>query len=928
MTVNFALSLSPEGIQLLHRVSDGWHLVGDTSLENPKLKSALEDLRRKGAALAAPDPLRCKLLLPNDQIKYITINRRDIDEDDVRHALAGTTPYTVDDLAYDWQTAGSYTFIAAVARETLNEAKDFAAQHGFGPVAFAAVPRPFTYDGEAFFGACDDSLNIARDDMPVQVTGIVEDTEAPVEDDPADALDLAEIAASLDEADEAPAVEDTPETPVEEVLSEEPEPQLEELDLTAAGEELELVPEQEAVVDAPEEEPQDQAETAEEIPSDAATLTADADEADTGAPDATEDAPPEAVTDEAETPLSESDGDTEAPSAEPQGEDTKAEEAETSEADLPDTEETATKDGPSEEGTPPSPADDQEEAAEEACDAITLPTVDEAERSAKASEAPVLTSELKPRITLAPLPDEAAPETPKLPAAPAAKSTASPAPTPLGAATSAPAAKTIPTPKAPVIRKNANEAERMTVFGARSAEASGRGPLKLAAAIALLAGLAGAGIWALAPKPDETTVTASAPAPEIAAPAQPAPQPAALSDTAPTALAALDSSDFVSPVIEAALTDRFQTGDIEAEPERQIAVVPELPRTDRAPSAERRVLSTDESRRIYAATGVWQKAPRRPDAPGQTLPGTLPTLPDDPGLAAVVPAAFATTPAVINDVPMAAPANPPQPEEEFDLDDRGFVRATPEGTVTPEGVVVYAGRPDLVPPQRPDAPEPAPADEAIADAAPEADATAGAVSLALLSEARPRPRPDAETDAETTDEPETLAAFRPQTRPEDIPEAASAEPTTTTPGAVENALQAALAAPPPPVASSSPQAVAQSIRPSVRPAGFSRTVARAQQSPAAAAPIQPRVVQPPAPTVTTAARGATVENAINLRRVNLIGVYGRPDNRSALVRLTNGRYVKVQRGDTLDGGRVATISDDQLLYVKRGRTIVLDIPSG
>ena len=46
-------------------------------------------------------------------------------------------------------------------------------------------------------------------------------------------------------------------------------------------------------------------------------------------------------------------------------------------------------------------------------------------------------------------------------------------------------------------------------------------------------------------------------------------------------------------------------------------------------------------------------------------------------------------------------------------------------------------------------------------------------------------------------------------------------------------------------------------------------------------------------------------------------------NRRALVRMPTGRLVKVQVGDRLDGGRVAAIGDNELSYVKKGRTYVL-----
>jgi hypothetical protein len=82
------------------------------------------------------------------------------------------------------------------------------------------------------------------------------------------------------------------------------------------------------------------------------------------------------------------------------------------------------------------------------------------------------------------------------------------------------------------------------------------------------------------------------------------------------------------------------------------------------------------------------------------------------------------------------------------------------------------------------------------------------------------------------------------------------------------------------------------------------------------------------PTSASISREATVKNAINLREVNLIGVYGKPSSRRALVRLENGRFRKVQVGDSIDGGRVSAIGDSELRYQKSGRSIVLKMPKG
>ena len=71
-----------------------------------------------------------------------------------------------------------------------------------------------------------------------------------------------------------------------------------------------------------------------------------------------------------------------------------------------------------------------------------------------------------------------------------------------------------------------------------------------------------------------------------------------------------------------------------------------------------------------------------------------------------------------------------------------------------------------------------------------------------------------------------------------------------------------------------------------------------------------------------------MENSINLRKVNLIGVYGTPSNRRALVRLSSGRYKKVKVGDKIDGGQIVAIGESELRYQKGGRNVTLKIPNG
>ncbi|NOR30504.1 MAG: hypothetical protein GQ539_05325, partial [Sulfitobacter sp.] len=155
MKPNFALSLSVEGIRLLHRSAGGWHSIGDVSFDADDIPAELAMLRKTAAALE-PGGVRTKLLIPNDQIKFMTLETPGLSDaariSEARRALEGATPYAVDDLAFDISSDGAQTHIAAVARETLAEAEAFATAHRFHPVSFVAQPDDAVFRGEPFFG--------------------------------------------------------------------------------------------------------------------------------------------------------------------------------------------------------------------------------------------------------------------------------------------------------------------------------------------------------------------------------------------------------------------------------------------------------------------------------------------------------------------------------------------------------------------------------------------------------------------------------------------------------------------------------------------------------------------------------------------------------------------------------------------------------
>jgi type IV pilus biogenesis protein PilP len=381
---------------------------------------------------------------------------------------------------------------------------------------------------------------------------------------------------------------------------------------------------------------------------------------------------------------------------------------------------------------------------------------------------------------------------------------------------------------------------------------------------------------------------------------------------------------------------------------------------------------------------------------------------------------------------IATPVDPPAPDATFDFNANGLVVATPQGAVTPDGILVIAGTPPLNPPTRPGtvAPEITPQDQIAAvvpeTAQPVADAPEGVIVIAgrpsieppvrtgtvvpqaapmtgntlvatdglvvfagsptVLPPARPAtvatpvavtseavlpvtsdspPENDSapveiepeginliagpppvlpparpgtlapQNDAGLTDLTTDIAAaratttaqapganvLRPLVRPAAEVQAAAAvqTPTLETAAAVQ-----ATADRPNPIVNPTAQAVAQSERPDSRPRNMARILARATAANERAAG-QVASVAPSGPTGSAVAQNATLENAMNLRDVNLIGIYGSSNDRRALVRLGNGRYVRLTVGDQLDGGRVTAISAGALSYTKRGRAITLEV---
>ena len=221
MKPNFALSLSFEGIRLLHRAAGGWRRVGDVAVTSDDLTADLTNLRTDAERLDKA-PLRTKLIIPDDQIKYLSIETGFVDtatrRDAARTALDGASPYAVDALVFDICEDGGTTHIAAVARETLAEAEAFASEHKFHPMCFVAAPDDQAFLGEPWFGPSAHASavltigdTVEADGVRVVVIGDATVPPMPAEAEDAPDADIADPSVATPEAEIA-ATPDLPDT--------------------------------------------------------------------------------------------------------------------------------------------------------------------------------------------------------------------------------------------------------------------------------------------------------------------------------------------------------------------------------------------------------------------------------------------------------------------------------------------------------------------------------------------------------------------------------------------------------------------------------------------------------------------------------------------------------------------------------------------
>lgn len=975
MKPNFALNLSHDGIGLAHRTASGWQLVGEVSLDAPDLTEQLAQLRRV-ALQHAPEGMLTKLIIPASQVLYIEIDapgpRSAQRRKQIAAALDGVTPYAVDDLVFDWSGHGDVVQVAVVARETLAEAESFAEDWGFNPVALISLAPQGSFAGEPWFGPSSvaavhlpEGARVERDQdslglmaalaqatfAPPQApeAALQPDTLATVEallattpdETPPEEIDLPGLEAALsapleslpgaasaheDEADDLDAsLQAALDAPLPEAP---PQPVAPEAIFSALPEIWESPEEEETALEAAAEEAPDSGEAAADL---------------APAPPEAPEEPPEA---EAEAPPAPEQSETE---AEPE---TEAE----AEAEVTPAPDEATQE-PEPEGAPEPQKTVLPEAETETAPAPTFssrrPALGAAETESTLAPPralggaarlhPVAAPEGKalfarsgkagitaPGLALPPDPPAADHPAQRLgKAAKARLQRAAAGTVAFGGSAGRALAQNLRNRKvsrvasaetgkatAPTTDQTARD---KTVFGGRKPRSVGGKPKHLG--LVLSGGLAAflllVALWSSfigesdtqAPAPEQAATAPAdmAPAPEAAAEVPPQPfEPPAESEVAAREPAPAE------PAPEA----------VPPEPEPSVAaaepvVVPELP-----------------------ALEPLRTAPVAPQPATQLA--ALSTA--NAALAPLAPLAPLGSP----EAPLLAAPRPEAPQTQPEL------MPTPEGTLSPNGFMLYAGRPPAVPRARPAAivaAATAPyADPALAGKRPKARPASVEAAAAAAQPAPQAPAPQPNDGAALPPAPRDanyarLAALRPKARPAAVEAAAKA----ATAAAAAAAEQAA-----PAETTGSSLAVAVSRRPLARPRNFRPAVEEALAAAIAAEPHAPVAAPAPAPapkasapapaveldepeptraapklpTSASVAKQATEKNALALNEVNLIGLYGTAKNRRALVRLANGRFVKVAVGDRLDGGKVTAIGTSQLTYQKGARSVTLKLLKG
>ncbi len=950
----FALDFRDDAIMLLHRTGGSWNPVGQSSFAAPDLAEALSFLRSTALGLS-PRGLSTKLIIPNDQILYLRLPADGPDDatrvEQIKTGLVGRTPYAIEELVFDWKADGPEVDVAVIARETLDQAEAFAQEHRFNPVSFVAVPDKGSFKGEPWFGPTSiassfiaDGEAVERDTKPVNIVARSFPTATEPKLEVVAAVDVVAVdVAAVDVAAEEPAVQDDIVDTAAQPNLTSAEPTLSEAVFAEAeATEVELIHEI-GVIETPQ----------------ATESFADVFAQTTAIPVVNE---PDLDLDMLEAPMA-LDVEDDAPRPPMRDGSTTGDFTGTAMSSARETKNTSVLGDAIEDDLPEDPSDAALTAfaSRRGADLSAKPMVGVADPRPGQTAASGLGA--KPALNQKPAirPAGAAPIKPAIQRQSVGskglkglgalvtaqgipglrrEKPASPASGVIGA--KAQPAKSLQTKVVPQIAKTPSAAkapnQSLGLGGKQYAQQRGKprflGLILTAVLLIFLVIIAAWSSYYIANR-DQTPAIQTGEAVD--------------SDQLPTTddemLADMQDpdADVSAPSGDASDLDAELAQDtLKATPQDVVAAdslgepAPQIAGSTDTPQSELTTVSASFQDEILLASVD------APPSPPDPLALTRPEARGDP-------------------VPMVQAAPPPYGTV-YKFDANGLIVPTPEGIITPEGVMLFAGKPPVVPAPRSDV-----VIAAVLAAASTAPATAVATDLSVpatldpsvafqapaLVGKRSKPRPEGlvvplstALEDQTSLAPEAgsrVASLRPKLRPAAIlslgDEARLA------------AQSASLALPSQANAdgSISPTAVAISRKPQARPQDMTKAVnaaiAAALQQPepevqgssdtadtghVEAADQEPEVTastSPKIPTKASVAKNATFKNAINLSKPNLIGVYGTKSQRYALVRQANGRYKKVKVGDSFDGGKIAAITTSELRYNKGGRIVILEMPA-
>ena len=299
------------------------------------------------------------------------------------------------------------------------------------------------------------------------------------------------------------------------------------------------------------------------------------------------------------------------------------------------------------------------------------------------------------------------------------------------------------------------------------------------------------------------------------------------------------------------------------------------------------------------------------------------------------------------------------------IETAGTLIPTKEGTPGAEGITLFLGQPDFLPPRRvqlkisPDPlkdilpkmrsktfeedhksevpPESLQQTITVAETVEQSEpaVTAGhpstvdvpdilAIADPVLKDKQPVPRPttiaaiakDMQNSLLAKADP-ALAAIKPRRRP-----ASLGVPPKVTVLASANSTE---------IVTAIQQAVQEIARPRVRPANLSTTVAKANNGNIQTAALSPAsnavgTSKASKPSPVNIQEEATERTRFNKKRISLIGVFGTKSSRHALVRMPSGRIIPIKPGQSFSGWKVAAIGESSVRIIKGNRNQVLRMP--